>query len=58
MYLEDYLGAVRDFNSTIVLNPKFQLAYEGRADANYALKEYQKAIDDCFLAIQKQTSSQ
>jgi len=45
-YLEDYQGAIADFNEAIRLKPDDAWAYVWRGDAKYKLGDYQGAIED------------
>jgi tetratricopeptide (TPR) repeat protein len=48
--LNDYKTSIYSYNEAIELDPQFGLAYENRCIANFHLKEYQLAIDDCIKA--------
>ncbi|XP_971936.2 dynein axonemal assembly factor 4 [Tribolium castaneum] len=47
----NYLGAVSAYSFGITLNDKFADLYVGRAEAHFALGNYNKAVKDCSTAI-------
>ena len=49
--LQDYRGAIADFNKAIEINPKFSLAYNNRGTVKVQLKDYRGAIADFSTAI-------
>ena len=49
--LNDFKGAILDFDKTIELNPKFTYAYNNRGNTKYKLKQYKEAILDFDKAI-------
>ncbi|WP_158054542.1 tetratricopeptide repeat protein [Scytonema sp. HK-05] len=46
-----YLGAVKDYNQAIQIDPNYTDAYIGRGDAHYFLKDYEAAIEDYTQVI-------
>ena len=42
--LEQYAGALADYNEAIRLNPDYAVAFHHRGDAKYYLKEYAGAL--------------
>jgi len=50
--LEDYTGAIQDYNKAIELNPKYYFAFSGRGDAKRGLGDYRGAIQDFNKAIE------
>jgi tetratricopeptide (TPR) repeat protein len=46
-----YLGAVKDYNQAIQIDPNYTDAYKGRGDAHYFLKDYRAAIEDYTQVI-------
>ena len=47
----DYIGAIKDYDQAIKLNPKFANAYLNRGYVKYKIKDYNGAIDDYNHAI-------
>jgi tetratricopeptide (TPR) repeat protein len=50
--LEDYKGAIADYNKAIQLKPDYALAYYSRGTVKYNLTDYKGAITDYNKAIQ------
>ena len=50
--LEDYKGAIADYNKAIQLKPDYALAYYNRGITKFDLKDYNGAITDYNKAIQ------
>ena len=50
-YLNDYLGAIEDYEKVIKLNPKYAEAYYNRGYIKYELKEYRGTVEDFSKAI-------
>lgn len=50
--LEDYRGAIQDFNQAIRLNPNYAEAYNNRGVAKYFWGDKERAIQDCTKAIE------
>ena len=50
--LDDYKGAIAEFNKAIEANPTDAKAYCKRGNANYLLHNYTVAIEDCTKAIE------
>jgi tetratricopeptide (TPR) repeat protein len=48
---EDYIGAIKYFNTAIELDPNNSDAYHLRAMAKFKLKDYRGTIIDCNTAI-------
>ena len=51
-HLQDYTGAIADYNKAIQLNPNYDTAYDKRGNAKAALKDYIGAIEDYNKTIQ------
>ena len=49
--LEDYLGAIADFNIGIELNPKDEMTYYNRGNSKSKLGDHRGAITDYNIAI-------
>ena len=50
--MEDYEGAIADFDKVIELNPKYVAAYNNRGVAKNAIGDYEEAIADFDKAIE------
>jgi len=50
--LKEYEKAIRDYNKTLEIDPKFALPYNGRCNAYLGLKEYGNAIVDYNKALE------
>ena len=50
--LDDYRGAIQDYNKAIELNPKDEIAYYNRGNAKSKLEDYHGAIQDYNKAIE------
>jgi tetratricopeptide (TPR) repeat protein len=51
MGLDDFKGAIADFNQALRINPNFAEAYRSRGVARSELDDVQGAITDCFQAL-------
>ena len=56
-HLNDYSRAVDSYSKAIELQPYFAGTYSARSLANFALGNFNKAIEDCTTAIQLDTTS-
>ena len=50
--IEDYKGAIEDFNKAIEISPNFYGYYEYRGECKLNLKQYKGAIEDFNKAIE------
>lgn len=50
-YIRDYANAIADYSKIIELDDDSEDAYQKRGDCQFALGQYQKALDDYNLAI-------
>ena len=49
--LEDYYGAIADYNKTLEIDPYFALALYRRGLAKGEIKDYSGAVNDLDLAV-------
>jgi len=48
----DAIGAIKDFDRAIAINPKLKQAYYLRGACKHILHDYKGAVDDCTVALQ------